>query len=293
MADTANNHISLQGDTLGRRAWRKLKASPLTLACFGIIGVYLLLAIFGFAGLTPDFQQKVGEKFLAPSLVKPSIWLGTDVFGRSVLYKLMAGARTAITLGVLVACISVPIGLCMGAVAGYFGGKIDTAVQWVYSVIVSVPYILLIIAVSYSLGKGLLSICVAMGLVGWVGLCRMIRAEFIKLREREFVMASRLLGASNGRLIFRHILPNVMHIAVVAASLEIMGAIKAEVILTYLGVGIQDGSSWGQMISDAPGELINGIWWPTFGVSLTLFLIVFALNRVGDALRDALDPRLV
>ena len=110
MADTANDKLAPQGDTLGRRAWRKLKASPLTLACFGIIGVYLLLAIFGFAGLTPDFQQKVGEKFLAPSLIKPSIWLGTDVFGRSVLYKLMAGARTAITLGVLVACISVPIG---------------------------------------------------------------------------------------------------------------------------------------------------------------------------------------
>ena len=170
MADTANNNSAPQGDTLGRRAWRKLKASPLTLACFGIIGVYLLLAIFGFAGLTPDFQQKVGEKFLAPSLIKPSIWLGTDVFGRSVLYKLMAGARTAITLGVLVACISVPIGLCMGAVAGYFGGKIDTAVQWVYSVIVSVPYILLIIAVSYSLGKGLLSICLApwVSLMPWV-----------------------------------------------------------------------------------------------------------------------------
>jgi peptide/nickel transport system permease protein len=139
----------------------------------------------------------------------------------------------------------------------------------------------------------MLSICVAMGVVGWVGLCRMTRAEFIKLREREFVMASRLLGASHGRLIFRHILPNVLHIAVVAASLEIMGAIKAEVILTYLGVGVQDGSSWGQMIADAPGELLNGIWWPTFGVSVTLFLIVFALNRVGDALRDALDPRLV
>jgi peptide/nickel transport system permease protein len=115
----------------------------------------------------------------------------------------------------------------------------------------------------------------------------------MKLREREFVMASRLLGAGNLRIIFRHILPNVMHIAVVAASMEIMGAIKAEVILTFLGVGVQDGSSWGQMIADAPGELLTGIWWPTFGVSVALFLIVFALNRVGDALRDALDPRLV
>jgi ABC-type dipeptide/oligopeptide/nickel transport system permease subunit len=286
-------HIDSSDDSLGRRAWTRLKQSPLTLLCFGIVAVYLLLALGGYLGVVPDFQQKVGDKFLDPSLDSPALWLGTDVFGRSILFKLIAGARTAMTLGLLVAAISLPIGLGMGAVAGYFGGRVDATVQWIYSVIVSVPYILLIIAISYILGKGMVSICVAMGVVGWVGLCRMTRAEFIKLREREFVMASRLLGASHGRVIFRHILPNVMHIAVIAASLEIMGAIKAEVILTYLGVGVQDGSSWGQMIADAPGELLNGIWWPTFGVSLTLFLIVFALNRVGDALRDALDPRLV
>jgi ABC-type dipeptide/oligopeptide/nickel transport system permease subunit len=285
--------MNLTSETLSQRAWQRLKQSRLTLVCFVVIAVYLLIAVFGFAGIVPDFQQKVGDKFLTPSLVKPALWLGTDIFGRSVLFKLIAGARTAMTLGITVAAISLPIGLTMGAVAGYFGKTVDAAVQWVYSVIVSVPYILLIIAISYSLGRGMLSICVAMGVVGWVGLCRMTRAEFIKLREREFVMASRLLGAGHGRLIFRHILPNVLHIAVVAASLEIMGAIKAEVILTYLGVGVQDGSSWGQMIADAPGELLNGIWWPTFGVSVTLFLIVFALNRVGDALRDALDPRLV
>jgi peptide/nickel transport system permease protein len=282
-----------KGDTLGRRAWRRLSGSRLNLVCFVIIASYLLLAVLGYLGLIPDFQQQVAPKFTPPEWGKPALWLGTDVFGRSILFKLFAGAKTAMTLGLLVACISLPTGLFMGSVAGYFGGKIDGLVQWIYSVIVSVPYILLIIAISYILGKGMLAICVAMGVVGWVGLCRMTRAEFMKLREREFVLASRLLGASDARLIFRHILPNVMHIAIVAASMEIMGAIKAEVILTYLGVGVQDGASWGQMISDAPGELMIGVWWPTVGVSVTLFLIVFALNRVGDALRDALDPRLV
>lgn len=293
MSDVTTLNKIPAGDTLGRRAWRKLKSSRLTLVCIAIVVTYVLLALLGYAGLTPDFQKQMGEPFTKPSASSPAMWLGLDFFGRSVLFKLFAGAKTAMTLGLLVACISLPIGLTMGAIAGYFGGKVDAGVQWVYSVIVSVPYILLIIAISYILGKGLLSICIAMGLVGWVGLCRMTRAEFIKLREREFVMASRLVGAGDLRLIFRHILPNVMHIAVVAASMEVMGAIKAEVILTYLGVGVQDGSSWGQMIADAPGELLNGIWWPTLGVSVTLFLIVFALNRVGDALRDALDPRLI
>jgi ABC-type dipeptide/oligopeptide/nickel transport system permease subunit len=282
-----------KGDTLGRRAWRRFRSSRLNIICVVIIAAYLLLALLGYTGTVPDFQQQVGAKFSPPDLHKPALWLGADLFGRSILYKLFAGAKTAMTLGLLVACISLPLGLFMGAVAGYFGGKIDALVQWVYSVIVSVPYILLIIAISYILGKGMLAICVAMGVVGWVGLCRMTRAEFMKLREREFVLASRLLGASDFRLIFIHILPNVMHIALVAASMEIMGAIKAEVILTFLGVGVQDGASWGQMISDAPGELMIGVWWPTVGVSFTLFLIVFALNRVGDALRDALDPRLV
>lgn len=282
-----------KGDTLGRRAWRRLKASKLNLVCFAIIAVYLLLAILGYTGLIPDFQQQVGPKFSPPQLKSPALWLGTDVFGRSILFKLFAGAKTAMTLGLLVTCISLPLGLFMGSIAGYFSGKVDAFVQWVYSVIVSVPYILLILAISYILGKGMLAICVAMGVVGWVGLCRMTRAEFMKLREREFVLASRLMGASDWRLIFRHILPNVMHIIIVAASMEIMGAIKAEVILTYLGVGVQNGASWGQMITDAPGELMIGIWWPTVGVIVTLFLIVFALNRVGDALRDALDPRLV
>lgn len=289
-----NLKYSPRGDTLASRAWRRIKASPMTLTCMAIIGLYLLLAIGGYAGFIPDFQKQVGEKFLRPQFgLNPSLWLGTDLFGRSIVYKLIAGARTSMTLGILVALITVPIGVVLGATAGYFGGKIDAAVQWLYSVIVSIPYIILIVSVSYILGKGLLSVCIAMGVIGWVGLCRLVRAEFIKLREREFVMASRLVGAGHGRIIFKHILPNILHIIVVSASLEVMGAIKAEVILTYLGVGIQDGSSWGQMIVDAPGELMSGIWWPALGVALVLFLIVFSLNKVGDALRDALDPRLV
>lgn len=281
------------GDTLWARAYRKLKSSRLTLFCIGIVIFYLLLAIGGYLHLIPDFQTQVGEKYTPPSLSHPNMWFGTDVFGRSVLYKLIAGARTAMTIGILAALIMIPLGVLMGAISGYFGGFIDGSVQWLNSIVVSVPSILLIIAISYNLGRGIVSVCIALGLVGWVGTARLVRGEFMKLREREFVMASKLLGAGHMRIIFKHIMPNIMHLAVVSASLEIMGAIKTEVILTYLGVGVQDGASWGAMIGDAPGELITGVWWSTVGVSVALFLIVFALNRVGDALRDALDPRLV
>ena len=138
-----------------------------------------------------------------------------------------------------------------------------------------------------------MAVCIAMAFTYWIGLCRMIRGEFIKHKESEYVLASRVLGSNDFIIIFRHILPNVIHLAIVTASLTILGAIKAEVMLTYLGVGIQDGASWGAMIAAAPGELTNGIWWSLAAVVFFMFLIIYALNVVGDSLRDALDPKLL
>ncbi len=254
--------------------------------------MYLLVAILGYLGLLPDFQERVGESYEMPSLSFAKIW-GTDIFGRSILYKILVGTKTAITIGLLVTAISIPIGIIMGSLAGFFGGKIDGFITWLYSVIVSVPYILLIMAISWVMGKGMFSICFAMGISGWVGLCRLIRGEFMKHKNREYVMAVKLLGAESPTVIFKHILPNVVHLAIISASLSILSAIKSEVILTYLGVGIQDGSSWGTMISDATGELSTGIWWPLVGVTVAMFALMYSLNIIGDALRDALDPKLV
>lgn len=277
-------------NSLGRRAWRRLMAQKMVVICLGIIALYLLIALAGAVGLLPDYQERVGPPNEAPALTF-SLLLGTDVFGRSVMYKILAGTQTAMTIGFLVTAISLPIGITMGALAGYYGGKIDAAVTWLYSVITSVPYILLLIAVSFLLGKGLLSICIAMGSIGWVGLCRLTRGEFMKQKSMEYVTASRLLGSRDARIIFRHILPNTVHLAIVTASLEVLGAIKSEVVLTFLGVGIQDGSSWGTMIADSVGELVQGIWWPLVGVTIAMFFIIYALNVVGDALRDALEPQ--
>jgi peptide/nickel transport system permease protein len=134
--------------------------------------------------------------------------------------------------------------------------------------------------------------CIAMGSLGWVQLCRLMRGEFLKHRDREYVLAAKSFGASDLRVIVAHILPNTIHLAMITGSLQVLGAITSEVILTFLGVGIQDGSSWGTMISDAAGELVQGIWWPLMGVVLAMFLIIYALNVVSDALRDVLDPKL-
>lgn len=280
------------GESLGRRAFRLLQKNRTAVVCFFVVAVYVVTAVLGWLGLLPDFQERVGQSYDAPSLEFSKI-LGTDIFGRSVLYKLLIGTRTAITIGFFVTAISIPIGIVLGCLAGYYGGRVDAFIVWIYSVLTSIPYILLIVGISYVLGKGILSICIAMGAVGWVGLCRLIRGEVVKHKSREYVLAARMLGASDTRIVFRHILPNVFHLAIITTSLQVLNAIKSEVILTFLGVGIQDGASWGTMVSDATGELVNGIWWPLAGVTVAMFALMYSLNVVGDSLRDALDPKLI
>lgn len=281
------------GESLGKRALRRLLKKKFIVLCFVITLMYLLVAIAGYLGLLPDFQQRVGGSYDLPSFNSIATILGTDLFGRSILYKILAGTQTAITIGFIVTGISIPIGVFTGLLAGYFGGKTDTFIVWLYSVLSSIPYILLVIGISFVLGKGILPICIAMGSVGWVGLCRLIRGEVMKHKNREYVLAVKLIGGKDRRIIFRHIMPNIFHLAIITASLSTLNAIKSEVILTYLGVGVQNGASWGQMIQDATGELVNAIWWPLVSVTIAMFLLIYSLNVIGDALRDALDPKLV
>ncbi len=279
-------------DTLWRRAGARIRKRPLALFCFAVVALYLLVALLGVIDVLPDYQERVAAPYQPPS-PSPALLLGTDVFGRSVLFKILASTKTAMLIGLFVPAIAVPVGVILGALAGYYGRYVDAAVVWLFSVVSALPEILIVIAISFVLGKGMMAICVAMGSVTWITLCRLVRGEFLKHRGREYVLASRLVGASDLRLIFGHILPNVVHLAIISASLGALTAIKSEVILTFLGVGIQDGSSWGTMISDASGELVQGIWWPLAGVVLAMFFIIYALNVVGDTLRDALDPRLL
>lgn len=275
-----------------RKLLKQFRTSPQFLFCFMILLLYMGIAALGYMGLLPDFQDRVGSSYESPSLTFAKIF-GTDIFGRSVLFKLLAGIQTAMTMGLVVTGIAVPVGVTLGALAGYYGKGIDIFITWLYSVIASIPGILLLIAISYSLGKGMIAVCIAMAASYWISLCRMIRGEFIKHKESEYVLAAKLLGANDFVVIFKHILPNVIHIAIVTSSLMVLNAIKAEVMLTYLGVGIQDGASWGAMISAAPGELTNEIWWSLAAVVVFMFLIIYALNVVGDTLRDVLDPKLL
>lgn len=218
-------------------------------------------------------------------------WLGTDILGRDVLHLTLKGVRIALLIGGLTSLIVIPLALALGICAGYFGGRIDDAVFFLMSVLASIPSLLLLIALIMALGRGPVQVCVAMGVTSWVGFCRVVRGETLKLRELDYVQAARALGASELRIVWRHILPNLMHLVVITFVLLFSGLVLSEAILAWLGIGI-DGS-WGQMIDQARDELARDpiISWNLLAASTALFALILAVNRVGDAVRDILDPR--
>ncbi|MDT9001095.1 ABC transporter permease [Paucibacter sp. APW11] len=218
---------------------------------------------------------------------------GGDRLGRDVLAKVMKGAEVSIMVGVLAAVVATLIGTVLGALSGFFGGRVGDLLEWVYNVFTAIPSILLIFAFAVIFGRGVLSVVMILGLAGWTGIYRLIRAEFIKHSSREYVRAAEAIGASRGSRMFKHILPNVSHVALVQLSLHVVSFIKSEVILSYLGLGVGvDQVSWGTMLSEAQGELILGYWWQLAAVTAFMAVFVTAFALFTDALRDALDPKL-
>jgi peptide/nickel transport system permease protein len=217
--------------------------------------------------------------------------LGTDILGRDVLYMTLKGARVALLIGGLTSLIAIPLALLLGVSAGYYGGRIDDVVFFVMSTLASIPGLLLLIALIMAMGRSTLSVCIALGVTSWVGLCRVSRGETLKLRELDYVQAARALGVSEFRIVLRHILPNLMHLVIITFVLMFSGLVLSEAILSWLGIGV-DGS-WGQMIDQARDELSREpvIWWNIAAAGTALFGLLLAVNFVGDALRDILDPR--
>lgn len=218
---------------------------------------------------------------------------GADRLGRDVLSKAIKGAEISIFVGVSAALLATLIGTVLGALGGFFGGKVGDFLEWVYNVFTSIPGILLIFAFAAVAGRGVESVVLILGLTGWTGIYRLVRAEFIKHAVREYVRSAEAIGASVASRMFRHILPNVSHVVLVQLSVHVVGFIKAEVILSYLGLGVSvDEVSWGTMLAEAQGELILGHWWQLAAATLFMAVFVTAFSLMTDALRDALDPKL-
>lgn len=219
---------------------------------------------------------------------------GADKWGHDIIKKTIKGSETSILVGLIAAFVATVLGTFLGAFAGYFGGWIDDFLNWFYNVFTSIPYLLLILAVAAVLqSKGVLTIILILGLTGWTGVFRLVRAEYIKHKEREYILAANTIGASNWRRMFVHIFPNVSHISLVQMSILSVGFIKSEVILSFLGFGVPVGVvSWGSMLNEAQNELILGKWWQLVAVTVSMAILVTALSLFTDGLRDALDPKL-
>ncbi|KQW98187.1 ABC transporter permease [Acinetobacter guillouiae] len=239
-------------------------------------------------------QQLGGHLLDQQSELKQTLPFGADKWGQDVVLKTIKGAETSIIVGLISALLAVVIGTFLGAIAGYFGGWVDDVLNWFYNIFTSIPYLLLVLAIAAVLQqKGILSIVLILGLTGWTGVFRLIRAEYMKHNSREYVLAAKAIGVSNTRRMFVHIFPNVSHIALVQMSILVVAFIKSEVILSFLGFGVPVGVvSWGSMLNEAQSELILGKWWQLVAASVAMAVLVTAFSMFTDALRDALDPKL-
>jgi len=218
--------------------------------------------------------------------------LGSDNLGRDVLSRLLQGTRIAFHVGIMTSLIALPLGVLLGCLGGYFGGRVDSLVVWLCATVASMPGLLFILAVAMVVGQGLAGVYLGIGLTTWVGVCRNVRGEVMRHRERAYVQAAHVLGYSHGRVLFRHILPNVMHIVLIAFSIRFPAAVATEVFVSFLGIGVQGEPSWGVMINDARVRLWQGVWWEMTFVSAAIFALVLSFNHLTDVLRDLLDPAL-
>lgn len=224
--------------------------------------------------------------------------LGTDRQGRSIFIRAVYSAKVAIQVGVIVSVFAVGFGSLLGAAAGYFGGVVDHAVIWLYSTFSSIPDLVLLIVLAFlfrgsEIERTLIPLYVAFAMTYWIGPCRVTRGEALKLKQLDFVQAANSIGAGRGRILARHILPNTAHLVFINLSLLFIAAIKGEVVLTYLGLGLKEGASWGIMVDQSQPEVVAGFFWQIGAATFFMFVLVLAFNVLTDALQDAFDPKHV
>ena len=275
-----------------------------------MLAAYAAAAVFGeiqyrvakFRDVTPAYNVvRPNFRYLPPLTIAGDakvdgsarfFLLGTDNLGRDVALRLVQGTRIAFHVGIVTSLIAIPLGVMLGRVGGYFGGKVDSFVVWLCATVASMPGLLFVLAISLVVGQGLLGIYLGIGLTTWVGTCRTIRAEVMKHKNRAYVQAAKTLGYSHARIMFRHILPNVAHIILIQFSIRFPSAVSTEVFISFLGIGVQGEPSWGVMINNARLRLWQGIWWEMTFTTLAIFALVLVFNHLADVLRDRLDPAL-
>lgn len=279
-------------ESLWGKAWYKFRRDMPGMVSLGVVGIYFLIALgvwFGIWG--QGWSDNNGPMWATPS---SEYWLGTNVIGQDIFQRAIYSTRTAFEIGLVVAVLSTIIGALLGALSGYFSNSwIDEIILWLMGVLDSIPFYLFVAAIAFALQGNPYSMHVAMIATFWTTTSRLVRGEVIKLKNFEFVEAAHAVGVPQMKIIFRHILPNTNHILLVQSTIVFVGAIKSEVILSFLGLGVSDGVSWGLMIAESTQDVQAGHFSNFITASTFLFFLVMAFNMFSDSLQDALDPKKV
>jgi oligopeptide transport system permease protein len=272
-------------------AWRRLKRNRIAVAAGGVIILILALAVAG-PWLTPytPVGQNLALQYETPSL--SGFWFGTDEFGRSMFDRVWFGTRVSLYIAGLVTVMDLGIGMTYGAISGYYGGKVDNAMQRIVEILVGIPILIVAILTMLIFNPGILSLTIAIGLTGWTSSARLIRGQVLRLKEQEFFLASRSLGASTFRLIAKHLFPNVFYILIITLMYTVPTAVFFEAFLSYIGLGIQPpAASLGALINDGAHQMRYYPYLLIFPAAV-LVMITISFRLLGDGLRDALDPRM-
>jgi peptide/nickel transport system permease protein len=294
--------IDSDEETLLSLTWRHFRKHRMAVIGMITLAVLLLACVFGPYISPYDIERSnVREIGQPPSLAHP---FGTDELGRDLLTRILAGGRISLAVGAMSMLVAVSIGITVGSLAGFYGGRMDNILMRFTDVVLTLPRLFLLILMVLILRSinwpylqesgGIIAIILVLGLLSWMGIARLVRGAFLSLREMEFVEAARSLGLSNRRIIVRHILPNAITPVIVAATLGMAGAIISESGLSFLGFGVQPPTpTWGNMLSNAQTQMIKRQFWMAIFPGLMIFITVISINYIGDGLRDALDPRHV
>ncbi len=283
-------HLGAPARPLRADVWKRFRRNKAAMVALAFLTLLVVVAIFAPVIAPYSITERAAGQFREPP--SGDHWFGTDTIGRDVFSRVVYGARFSLKIGVLATMMSLTIGLLLGSVAGFFGGLLDSLIMRVTDVFLSIPYVVLAVAIAAVLGKGQNTVILVLGFTGWLGICRIVRSSFLGLNQLEYVEAARALGYSRRRIIFRHMLPNALQPIIVYGTIAVGSVILAEAALSYLGVGPQDPTpAWGLMVKDGKSLLSTAphlLFFPGGAIFLTVLAFVF----IGDGLRDALDPKL-
>jgi peptide/nickel transport system permease protein len=272
------------------RTWAKLKADRFGMAGFAIVALFFLLALGVWFGLLGQgWSETDGGRWEAPGAAH---WFGTNLLGQDIFQRSLYSVRTAFEVGLVVAVLSTLLGAVLGALAGWYSRSwVDVTVMWMKGVLDAIPFYLFVAAIAFALQGQAWAMHVAMVATFWTTTARLVRAEVMKIKSLDYVRSARAIGLPDMLILARHVLPNTTHILLVQATIAFVAAIKTEVILSFLGLGVQDGVSWGLMLAESTQEVLAGHFANFIAASGMLFLLLIGFNLLADALQDALDPR--